>query len=362
VNSILKVATLAAAISLTVAAQSRNDIRTSLSATKDAGHRRVVGTVRLGPNGISEPLNFDVPAHTRSVTVIVEGDSRKLYALASLRTAGGTEHVNVDLSRSYGAAMEESYERQVGAMPGSLYQNIRLGTFTAVLPYLPTQIVGSGPSQVRVASNADRGDVKVTVLMPEDDGGRVLHINLIVASNQERGGRAGFLAPAQVLLDQAGIKVVVDQIRYLRRTRFNRITEWTEPQEKPDSQLARLAIEGRRVVESDALNVLVVDALPGDVYGISLGTPGPPISSNPYYGVVLRQLDSDDFQGRVFAHEVSHFLGLQHLVDFGKSGTRHYDPFPDTESGQGNLMELSGSTLTPSQKFALSRSALLQNR
>ena len=360
-RSNLTVATLISVISLTAYAQSPSDVRTGPSATKDAGLRRVVGTVRIGPTGISEPLNFGVPAHTRSVTVIVEGNARNLYALASLRTADGTEHVNIDLSRSHAAAMEESYEREVGGMPGSLYQNIRLGTFTAVFPYLPTQVFGSGPSQLRVASNTDGGDVTVTVLMPEDDGGRVLHINLIVASDQERGGRAAFLAPAQALLDQAGIKVVVDQIRYLRRTRLNRITEWTEPQEKPDSQLARLAIEGRRLVESDALNVLVVDALPGDVYGISLGTPGPPISSNAYYGVVLRQLDSDDFQGRVFAHEVSHFLGLQHLVDFGKSGARHYDPFPDTESGQGNLMELSGSTLTTSQKFALSRSALLQN-
>jgi len=258
--------------------------------------------------------------------------------------------------------MAQRYKAQIPTMPGTLYQNIRLGTFTALYPYLVDQRLIAGSSQLRVASDAAGGEVRVTVLMPQEDGSGVLHINLIVVSEQERGGRAGFLLPAQDILSQAGIRVVVDQIRYLRRTPFSRITEWTEPAERPQSQMARLALQGRRLVVSNALNIFVVDSLPGDVYGISLGTPGPPIAASYYNGVILRQLESDDFMGRVFAHEVSHFLGLQHLVDFGVGDVRYLDPFPDTESGQGNLMESSGTMLTASQRFALSRSALLRNQ
>ena len=320
----------------------------------------MVETLRLAPNGISDPLKFVVPPNSGSITVVVQGDEQRLYALASLRTPDGKEHVNIDLGRSYGAVMERSYKEEIGAMAGDLYQNIRLGTFTSIYPYFPTQPLGAGTAELRVASNRAGGEVKVTVLMPEEAAtGKILHVNLIVVSDKEWGGRANFLLPAQAILDQADIQVVVDEIRYLRQSGFSRITEWTEPQEKPRSQLARLALAGRKLVSSDALSIFLVDALPGDVYGISLGTPGPPISSSYYYGVVLRQLESDDFMGRVFAHEVCHFLGLTHLVDFGASGTRHSDPFPDTEPAQGNLMESSGLLLTPTQRFALSRNPLL---
>lgn len=330
------------------------------AAVVGSGERRLTATLAIGASGISDRLNFDVPANTASVTAVVQGDERRLYALASLRTPDGLEHVNIDLNRSYGAAMEKSYRDEVSTMVGDLYQNIRLGTFTTIYPYLPMQTLGTGKAELRVISNRPGGEVTVTLLMPEDNHDtKVLPINLVIVSDREWNGRANFLLPAQEILNQAGIRVVVDEIRYLRRSAFSRITEWTEPAERPRSQLAMLAVEGRKVVASDALNIFIVDELPRNVYGLSLGTPGPPISSSYYYGVVLRQLESDDFMGRVFAHEVCHFLGLQHLVDFGASGTRHFDPFPDTEPAQGNLMESSGLMLTPSQKFALSRNPLL---
>ncbi len=347
-----------AAFATTQDTASQGELRSRVA--ERAIQRRVVASVTLAANGISDPLGFVVPPNTRSVTLVVEGDERRLYALASLRMPDGIEHVNLDLSRSYDAVMEKSYNEEIGAMAGDLYQNIRLGTFTSIFPYLPTQVLGTGAAELRVASNRGGGAVKVTVLMPEESATpRTLHINLIVVSDKEWGGRANFLLPAQDILKRADLQVIVDEIRYLRRSPFSRITEWTEPQERPRSQLARMAVAGRKLVSSDALNIFIVDALPRDVYGISLGTPGPPISSSYYYGVVLRQLESDDFMGRVFAHEVCHFLGLYHLVDFGASGTRHFDPFSDTEPAQGNLMESSGLLLTPIQKFALSRSPLL---
>jgi len=61
----------------------------------------------------------------------------------------------------------------------------------------------------------------------------------------------------------------------------------------------------------------------------------------------------------VFAHEVCHFLALQHVENRGLSGTVYPDPLDDTSPGEGNLME-DGAILTPDQAWSLRRSALLQ--
>jgi hypothetical protein len=60
----------------------------------------------------------------------------------------------------------------------------------------------------------------------------------------------------------------------------------------------------------------------------------------------------------VTAHEVAHFLALQHVQNRGISGKAYPDPLDDTTPGADNLME-DGTVLTPNQAFALSRSALL---
>jgi hypothetical protein len=309
-------------------------------------------------------MEFLVPPSTRSVTVVAVGDPKNLYALASLQTSDGTERVQLDVNETYAAIMEESYyDEEIGVMPGPFYQNIRLGTFTNVYPYAPGQPLPPGRSRLRVMSNAaDAGEVTVTVLMPPDDGSKVLHVNVVVASDDPmvREEPPTFLTAAKAIFEQAGIRLVVDQVRLLKGTEFSTITEWSEPQESPDSQLARLARAGRSLVTSDALNIYLVDSLPQAVYGLSLGTPGPPVSSSYYNGVVLRQLGSDDLSALVFTHEVSHFLGLQHLVDVTPSGKRYLDPLPDTEPGTKNLMERTGTSLTPGQVFVLSRSALLR--
>lgn len=325
--------------------------------------RRVTTVLRLDANGVSEPMDFAVPPDTRGLTMVVEGDSRTLYGLASLHTSDGVEHVGLDLKTSHGTRMEERYyAEKIGVMPGGFYQNVRLGTFTAIYPNAPDQSLAAGAARVRVLSNATRGAVTVTVLMPEEDGSRTLHINVIEVSDYPSDGEPpGFLPEARSILAQAGIQIVVDQTRFMRRTGFSSITEWSEPAEAPGSQLARLALEGRRQVSSDALNVFIVDSLPRNVFGVSLGTPGPPIRSSYYYAVVLRRVASS-LMARVFSHELAHFLGLQHPLDVTPSGTRYTDPLSDTEPGTQNLMEGTGTSITPGQAFVLSRSALLRRR
>jgi hypothetical protein len=328
-----------------------------------ASARQATAVLRLDANGISEPMRFHVPPETRGMTVIVEGEIQKLYGLAALRTADGVARVSLDVSTSHAARMEESYYKEkIGTMPGSFYQNVRLGTFTAIYPYAPGQPLDAGVSSLRVMSNARKGKVKVTVLMPREDGSRVLHINVIEVSDfplDEESPR--FLSEARTIFAQAGIHLIVDEIRFMSHTRFSTISEFTEPQESPRSQSAQLAMAGRKLVSSDAMNVFVVDWAPNGIMGFSLGTPGPPISGSYYYGIVLRRV-AGALMARVFAHELSHFLGLQHLRDVGASGAEYTDPLPDTELGMGNLMETTGTIITPAQAFVLSRSALLRQQ
>ena len=112
-------------------------------------------------------------------------------------------------------------------------------------------------------------------------------------------------------------------------------------------------------MSSDALDVFIVDSLPAGVGGLSLGTPGPPQRGGYYFGVLIRRSANDASLARVIAHEVCHFLALQHVSNTGVSGRRYPDPLDDTMVGQDNLME-DGAVITPDQTFALTRSALLQ--
>lgn len=112
-------------------------------------------------------------------------------------------------------------------------------------------------------------------------------------------------------------------------------------------------------LDGPALDVFIVESLPAGVGGLSLGTPGPPLRASYYYGVAIVPAGSDGGTARVLAHEVSHFLALQHVENVGVSGDVYPDPLDDTDPGEDNLME-DGTTITADQAFALARSALLQ--
>ena len=255
--------------------------------------------------------------------------------------------------------MRESYDmEQIGQMPGALYQTIRLGTFTHVYPYRPDQTLVPGRTTLRIASDKP-GPVHLTVLMPEDDAARTLHLNLFAVSETLTvAPPPSFLDELQALFDQAGITIAIDEIRELRGTGLSRITQFTEPQEAPQSMSARLPELATQPLSPSALDVFIVDSLPSGVGGLSLGTPGPPIRGSYYYGVIVRHATDDKTMAVVIAHETSHFLALQHVTNTGVSGMIYADPLDDTQPGQDNLMQ-TGTALTPDQGFALSRSALL---
>lgn len=319
------------------------------------------GDVMVDSSGFSEPLAFGVPDDARSITIVATGAADALYALGSFETADGTERVGIDLATAPGTTMRASYDtEQIGHMPGMLYQSIRLGTFTHVYPYRPDQSVVPGTASLRIASDRP-GPVHVTILIPPDDGGKTLHLNLFAISETLTLPQPPtFLDEVQTLLGQAQLTVVVDEIRALRGTGLSSITESTEPQEAPPSQSARITGVVDAPASPSALDVFIVDSLPSGIAGLSLGTPGPPLRGSYYYGVLVERTANDASIGFTIAHELAHFLALQHVTNTGVSGMTYPDPLDDTVPGQPNMMQSgTGTTLTADQAFALSRSALL---
>lgn len=324
------------------------------------GPREVSTTVTFDPNGISSPVTFTIPDKTRSVTVVVEGQAQRLHALASFAMADNVDLVDIDMSTSHASEMKASYfEEQVGEMPGALDQSVRLGTFTHVYPYAPGQAILSGTATLRVATDGTGGEATVKIFMPEDDGAKRLHLNMFrVSSAATTFESPALLDELRVIYAQAGIDVVVDETVAVPDTAYARLETFTEPQETPDSDAAKLASVVSTQAKSSALRVMIVDSLPTGVGGLSLGVPGPPVPSSYYYGVVVASDADATNLARVVAHEVAHFLGLQHVTNRGVSGKVYSDPLADTSPTMPNLMT-KGTELTPDQTFVLSRSSLL---
>ena len=319
--------------------------------------RLVVVETQVDASGLSPEVTFTLPETTRSVTVVVEGAPAALYALGALTFADGVDLVGLPADAP-GPAMQAMYrDEQIGQMPGALLQSIRLGTFTHVYPYRPDQALVPGAARLRVASDTP-GPVRVTVLLPEEDGARVLPLNVFVVSDTlPMPATDQFTTELSRILAQAGVTVRVVHMERLAGTALAQITMSTEPQEAPDSQAAMLpALVGDHV--AGGLDLFYVESLPAGIAGLSLGTPGPPVRGSYYFGVLWRSGLGSTQAARVVAHEVSHFLALQHLVNTGVSGQTYPDPLDDTTPGEDNLME-DGTLLTPGQAFALQRSALL---
>lgn len=319
--------------------------------------RNVTFEVTIDDSGLSQEISFGIPETSRSVSVIVQGAPDALYALGVFGLGDGADLVQLPAG-SPGPAMEVSYQQeQIGHMPGLLYQSVRLGTFTHVYPYRPDQMVLAGTGRLRVASNRP-GTATVTIVMPEDDAAAALPLNFyIVSDTLPEPSAPSFLGELDRIFAQAGITPRINGTERLTGTPYERITDFNEPQETPTSQSAMVpSLVADRT--TDGLDVFFVEGLPSGVAGLSLGTPGPPLRGSYYYGVLVRgDLPAIEL-ARVTAHEVAHFLALQHVQNRGISGKTYPDPLDDTTPGADNLME-DGTALTRDQTFALSRSAVL---
>ncbi len=329
------------------------------SMTPDAGppEREVVLETEVDDSGLSPEVVFMIPEGTRSLTVVIEGEESGLYALGAFTLGDGVDLVALP-SGDPGATMQGSYNvEQIGQMEGELYQSIRLGTYTHVYPYRPGQVAVPGGASLRVASDT-AGPVRVTILMPEDDGARTLPLNIFVVSDTlAEPANDTFVTELERIFAQADVDVMINGVERITGTSLEQITESTEPQEAPGSQTAMLPglVDAR---DLEGLDIFFVESLPAGIGGMSLGTPGPPLRGSYYFGVVVRGNLSPLAAALVVAHEAAHFVALQHVQNRGVSGAIYPDPLDDTSPGQGNLME-DGTVLTDDQAFALSRSALL---
>ena len=329
----------------------------------DAPPARTVDlTATVGADGRSEPVAFVVPEGTRSIGVTIHGESTALYALAALTLADGVDLVALP-PEPPGPAMRASYiDEQIGQMPGGLYQSIRLGEFTHVHPNKPGLAAQPGAATLRVASDTP-GPVTIRIVMRPDTGATRLVMNVIVVSDTiDLGATPAFVGETATYLGAANVTVELGRVIAMPGTPYENITDLNEPQEPPTSQSAQLpGVVATMLADDPGIDIFIVESLPSGIAGLSLGTPGPPERRGYYYGVVIAASRFGLVSGRTVAHEVGHFLGLQHLVNVGISGTEYPDQLDDTESGSGNLMEGGGTTLTPDQAWVLSRSPLLVN-
>jgi len=135
----------------------------------------------------------------------------------------------------------------------------------------------------------------------------------------------------------------------------------TDPEETPNGGPAKLALLGhQRLPLSSALNIYLVDSFGGSgIKALSLGTPGPPLPSSYYFGVFIERSSDYDAMARLSAHEIAHFLGLDHPTRWSASDAIYRDGLVSGPDIVTNLMG-SGSELTEAQMNVMRRSPLLK--
>ncbi len=322
------------------------------------------GEVEIAPDGTSGVVAFDVPAGVRSVTVVVEGSTRAIYALASFRLADGIEHVApVDPS-----ALRADYPAFSGA--GADRQWPRPGTFVFQYPTLATQALPPGPASVRVASDVAGARARIRIYMPPAPG-RTLHLSLVsFSSAMPLDVEPAIMDSLRATYAMAGVTVVVDEMIFAgERPSFP-----TPGTPSPDDAGAALVRSAQDLLSTNALPVIFIEHVADRVFGSTRGLPCPPEPESYYYGVIIDptpESGGDDgiFLPRIIAHEVGHALGLPHPEDSTIDGEPVDDAFDDTTSFDDTIMgsALLGGPLpplslriSPQQAFALTRSALLE--
>lgn len=335
--------------------------------------QHVVREVTLNQLGISEPVVFEVPRNTRSLTVTVIGEPELIYSLASFRTAEGVEHVGWDEKQPPGPTLNQFYrEQHLCHFPGPLRQCPRLGTFTLVFPNKPGQKLPTGATSLKISSEK-AGSVRVHVILSEPNKANVLHLNLFTVSRRTASVDTKLLVKkTQDIFDQAEVQIVIDNEIALRDTPLSDLTNLvspklrpsgapTDPEETPDGGPAKLALLGhQRLPSSNALNVYLVDSFGGrGIKALSLGTPGPPLPSSYYFGVFVERSSNYEVMARLAAHEIAHFLGLDHPTRWSASDGVYRDGLVNSAEIVTNLMG-SGSELTAEQIYVITRSPLLR--
>jgi hypothetical protein len=354
-------ATVTAAPSTATTASSGGDfssastaIPSTTNSPRPGGSRTLdLGEILVGSDGLTEPIEIVVPPNTRSLAVTATGETGDIIAMASIAAADGADLVGLSDMPDLRRYLEETIgSRHMRDMPSRLRQEAGVGAYSVVIT--DPSVVTSTLVYLRLATTGESLDVRLE--LPEMDGAKTLPLDVFVVNGatEPLQPSARVLAQAASILRQAGIEVAWRVAEPLE-LEFGPVNADDVPSlDGPVSQLVAAAAP----FGSDALDVFLVGDLGTGISGLAPGSPGP-LLPHPLGGVIVRwHLQSSD-TAKTIAHEVAHYLGVPHIEDVRDDGTVLKDPFGDTSTGRGNLME-DGTTITTQQSETMLGSPLLR--
>jgi hypothetical protein len=220
-------------------------------------------------------------------------------------------------------------------------------------------------------SSEKAGSVHLHFFLSETSKANVLHLNFFTVSRQAAPVDTKRLArKIQGIFDQAEIQIVIDNAVALPDSPFSDLKNLAAPklrpsgtptdlEETPHGGPAKLALSGhQRLPLSRALNIYLVDSFGG--HGIkALSSP-----VRRCQRVIILASSSSvrsdyDAMARLSAHEIAHFLGLDHPTRWSASDAIYHDGLVSSAEIVTNLMG-SGSELTAAQVNVMMRSPLLK--
>ena len=296
-------------------------------------------------DGISEAIEFDVPPGTTALSILATSPDRDvLIQLGSLSLAGGATYF---APRADLALLSSRHRDHVAVTdPAGFVQEVQRGRFAFTYPFAPGWNLPAGPAAISfLASGGTSLDVEVT---PVGSATRsILPVTVFAPGERTLSGDAR--AGVEAIFGEAGITV-----KWEDRT----LPAWA-PKALTDLEdragTYRLLADTVAAQSTGTVNLVIVDALPGGVSGVSTGIPGPHDGSGAAITVTFRDANET---ARLVAHEISHLLGLRHLEDRSAGGVVVRNPISDTRADAYNLMQF-GTNLTAGQVEILRLSPLL---
>ena len=308
--------------------------------------------------GKSENLQIDLPKDTISLFAVMRGDHPGRFLLSKAVTMMGTVWMKgecvelcttcpnrVQAGPATGAALIPSSTASLDAIKamtwhlGSCgYSYVEKGGVYSKAPYK-----GKSVQSVMFSRTAPGGQVPASgtiALRLFYTGGAGITAKTAVADPRV----PAMLAGATQILQTAGIKLVVDDVRDTGPG-FQAVDEVNDLSLSGSSGLDTLFAEAGKYGGSAVLDVFIVgkigkaDAPGGEVQGISGGIPGPAFYHGiPRAGVAVALGGFGEQEGalagRALARQIGHFLGLWWTSDPNGGG---HDPIDDTpECGKAN--------------------------
>jgi hypothetical protein len=337
----------------------------------------VLGPIPVGPEG-SGDIPIDIPAGLASFTIVLIDSHPELE-----RWVGFISLVDPD-----GAVLLDRADDIQDANPGS---NNYPGATTLMVP--STDAAGAGPMAGTYLLRAGLYTTDYVDFYPAE--GELDEVRVIFVPAGEEGGQLDlnlFFSPA------TGVTAATAPASELVTTMLSTLLAYFEPVtaiELGEVRYGDLPAELDAIDTGDqvhaicrdyglpgphrvSVNVFVVGSI-GFTSGMAGGAPGPAgVFGTAASGIVVETMGDGASTGTVLAHELGHFLGLQHTtlvsIDGGERHVIGSDGVTDTpRCEQGTLIEdcpdyrnlmfpyfpLDGLSLTPGQGIVLGRSPLL---